>query len=243
MRKLTLTVLFLGGPYFLTGCATLKKGRVDVRGGLTAISYDLDIGQRLQTTPVHPDDASFLSGNTTTNLTGGWQPFSTEVGFAALWGDKIRFETGLMTRISYPEEEWRKGIFDTRQQVSDMRPSANGSHVYTLFKPGRLTVTPFIGVRASLSRAVRVMLEAGLPWTDFEVESGHDRYGNWQRVQKDSWSGLGRNASLSFNFGKGENAYYVGVMREDFPAEFAGEDSPISSFGVFGGWVLRLEED
>jgi len=203
-----------------------------IRSGIDVIGYDVNLGKKFQTTPVHPDDADFLHGETTTNV-GGKVDGAPRIGLEGSWGIKeARFK--LVGDIRYnllsSRTGYRVGIYDTEQQISDPRPAANGSFVFTQFRPNPFTFIPSIGFESTLSDKLVLEFELGLPYTGFDVRSGHDRYGRWQTVQKDSWNGFG----LSFGGAIGwhisdDLTFFLNGGYETYNPKFAGEKAKVGA--------------
>ena len=210
---------------------------------LEYLKYDVNLGKKIQTTPVHPDDSSFLSGETTTDVGGTGSvglKYSLEGSIGNEW---LRgFVKGaLRYNALSSQDEYKRGIYDTKQQESDTRHPSSGSFVFTHLDVGLLTFIPSAGLEAKLSEKFLLSAEYGFPYMGFEARSGHDRFGAWQTVQKDSWDGFGRMWGLNLTYipeserdWTGDkwsfNVYY---MQEKYTPNFAGEDAKIQT-GVFG---------
>jgi hypothetical protein len=189
------------------------------------------VSKSLRTTPVHPDDSSFLSGETTTGNPRG-------LGSAVKAG--IAASAGTPGFRVYAGGDLKYGAFSAigarKQQDSDPRPESQGSFVDTRLIPV-YTVLPLVGVEAALGSTV-LRAEAGVPYSKYKVESGHERFGKFKKVQEESWKGKGVHVRGDVLFRISEDWRFGGsVGYEHFDAEFAGEKSDIESILGF----LQLE--
>lgn len=247
--KTRLTMLLLVGALASYGCTLgLKKEKKQgiyhaARAyiGFDIIRYDVDLGKKIQTTPVHPGDSGFLSGATTTDVGGGWD-CAPKVRLESSFGNK-NFRLRIGTDVRYNVSSltgYREGIYDTRQQTSDTRPPGSGSFVYTQLKPDSFTYVPSIGLEATILENIILNAEYGFPYTGFEVSSGHDRYGKWQAVQEDSWKGFGRSIGGGIDFILDDEASLSLLVRQErYKPEFIGEKARIDA--LIGTVVFRHE--
>ncbi len=193
-----------------------------------------DLGSQIQTTPVHPDDSSFLTGQTTTNLDESDWGFGLTAGLVGSIGnDDLRLKIGADIRLNlFRKDDYREGIYDVKQQVSDTRPASSGSFVFTQVIPDYFTYIPFAGVEKVLSESLLLSFEFGLPYMKWEVRSGHDRWGKWQTVQEDSWSGFGRRYTGTIAFKRdGKNVWFISGFYERYRPEFAEGKADATCFG------------
>ncbi|MFH1308110.1 MAG: opacity family porin [archaeon] len=170
--------------------------------GLDFNFYNLKINDDVQTVDVHPDDAGFLSGTTDTNLNSG-EDIGLRLGVEGSYGtDVLRFLFGADAIINsgFFADGYREGMYDVKKQSSDRRPGDNASFVYTQFVPGLVTLEPYVGGRIS-SESIGLVGKIGLPlMIDAEVESGHDRYGEFESVTSESDNPIGISGSLGIEY-------------------------------------------
>jgi hypothetical protein len=153
---------------------------------------------------------------------------------------ELRVGVGLDARINpLAQTEYREGIYKTEQQSSDQRAPQNGSFVYTIIKPKWFTAIPVATAEANLGD-LRIRAEAGIPYGGFEVESGHDRWGEWDAVQRESWKGFGRRYTLGADLPVSEGIR-VGIFGgvEKYNVEFDGEKGKINA--ILGAVQLGLD--
>jgi hypothetical protein len=240
----------IAGSTALGGCAGYYKqgeqhdkegfyAETELRGGFEYMQYRAKLGDKIQTTPVHPDDW-FLSGATKAEVKRGWDiPIRGGAG-ASVGIPELRVGAGLDARINplHASEE-REGIFKTEQQSSDKRAPQDAAFVYTDLKPAWFTIIPTLTAEANLGD-VRIRAEAGMPYGGFKVESGHDRYCELEPVQRDSWKGFGRRFTLGADIPVTEGLR-VGIMGgiEKYNVEFCGEKGKIDV--ILGAVQLGLE--
>jgi len=238
MKKAWIFVCLLALP----GCSIYQKqiplgehttGKLAVEGVIDGISYDVELGEAIQTTDVHPDDSGFLNGETTTDVSS-----ALDLGFRfglhyTQYYRKLGLKAGLDARFNLYTSGggYRTGIYDTEQQSSDTRPPGSGSFVYTKLQCGYFTPIPFLGLQYRGSRWL-LELDAGLPYGHFKAESGHDRFGDWEKVQRETWTGWGQwyQARIGLITQK-DRAYVLGVYMEEYEAEFLEEPADISAVG------------
>jgi hypothetical protein len=243
-----------------SGCGMKVYRDKEIGGGIYAggaadfgLEYlrwdDIKLGKKIRTTPVHPDDASFLSGDTTTD-----NPRRPDSGLAlrtSLEGsaglERVRLKVGGAARFSGSSDDYREGSYDVKQQSSDTRPAADGSFVFTQFTPDTTTLIPYVGIEViPVKNYLRVGVEYGFPYTGFEVTSGYDRYGNWQTHQSEHWSGFGQRVGATIHYSPwGEDSgtcLFLFVGKETYKPTFAGEKAEIGTLSgsVFLGfkWIF-----
>jgi hypothetical protein len=185
--------------------------------------YTADLDTAFATTPVHPADAGFLTGSTSVQpdsymnagLRLGIIGYATS-GYVRLgMGCDAAFNTlgGL--------DSEREGMYDTRQQVSDTRPAGSGSFVFSQVTPSYWTIMPCLEASVGNFESITFTLGIGFPFMEWEAKSGHDRFGSWQTVQDDSWTGVGTRFYLAGNFNLDDNmAFSLGGYTEKYSPGF-----------------------
>ena len=240
----------IAGAATLAGCAGYyKQGEEahkegfyiesELRGGMEYMQYRAKLGNKIQTTPVHPDDW-FLSGETKAEVKRGWDiPVRGGAGMS-VGTPELRVGAGLDARINplHASKE-REGIFQGEQQSSDKRAPQDGSFVYSDLRPTWFTIIPTIIAEANLGD-LRIRAEAGMPYGGFDFESGHDRYSELSPVQRYSWKGFGKRGTIGVDFPITEGLR-VGVMGgvEKYNVELGGEKGKIDV--ILGAVQLGLE--
>lgn len=255
LTKFDLVTGILSAAIFLGGCsvgnASKKEGLYPLAGfnlGAESIKYKVKkLGKKIQTTPVHPDDSGFLTGQTTTNLEGDKErDFALKVGgdigvgYNADSAD-VRFRFGGDIRYNpLSGSDFREGLYDTKQQVSDVRPPGSGSFVFTQLNPDAITLIPRIGIETTLFEKLDFGVEVGFPYMEWAIKSGHDRWGRWQTVQKDSWKGFGKRYAGKIGWRLENGLIFLSVFKESYKPDFAGEDAEIEDVGIFIGYEYRF---
>ena len=228
MKKL---LCFLITVLFLTTVATASIEH-DFDIGITY--YSINLGDKIQTTHTHVDDYSYLGhGDTTASINnaldfsfGGSVDFvSDNDGVKWLFGIGGRLNAGILT------SGYRGGNYQVEQQRGDERRKDQQSYVFTQFIPYPV-IEPHVGVKFKLFDH-DTTIRYGLPWTWFRVKSGHDRYGRWETVQNEMWSGFGQSASIGMNMDKYLEGFYWGVKYERYRLEFANEIGLIEGYTIF----------
>ena len=131
--------------------------------------YDVNLGDKIQTTPVHPDDGGAAAGSATTDITTYiayiWShpkerpsalPYAS-IGYEASIGthfSRLRFGTDIRY---FSETDYRRGIFDVEKQ-----PIPFQSYAFTQFNQ-TFTTTPFIGFEKILGQ--HILLEPRYQFT------------------------------------------------------------------------------
>ena len=264
--KTKLGILVLAAASALSsnsGCSYVQN--VDSFSGLdkleTNLSFDFlyyysHLGKKIQTTPVHPDDAGFLTGETSTNVAGSGLEIVPRCGIRQpilnLEGI-IKLKVGADCKFNLMGQAENGGIYDVRQQVSDIRPADQGSFVFTWVKPYILTLNPLVELEITPfeNKNLKFGLEYGNTYTGFEVLSGHDRWGYWDPVQRESWSGHGHSFGIKFNWGENkydkyqkfctpadcDKATFIFLGKESYRnMEFAGEKAKIDAYSIYLGF-------
>jgi len=240
-RKSSLFLLFVGISLFYGGCSSVKP-----RIGFELTQWEVkELGGKIQTTPVHSDDSGFLTGRTITNLDGDktWDVAPKAGLLASIGDDNLRFNIGADIRYNplSHKDDYHEGLYDWRQQVSDTRPPSQGSFVFTQLTPDYFTYIPFVGVERKLSERLCLGFEVGFPYMQWEVRSGHDRWGRWETVQRDSWSGFGMRYTGNVLFKINENGeFFISPFYEQYNPEFAGQGAKIRGLGLFLGVGWRF---
>lgn len=236
--KILLLFVFVAvGVFFLGGC---RSPGVETRFGLDVVNYKPELGKNISTTPVHPDDSAFLSGETTTAPSGydsDHRGSALKLGFfSGIGSESLRIVGGIDGRwnLMHYRDGFREGIFSVKQQVSDFRPPSSGSFVFTQVVPGAYTLIPSVGIEGKLGERLILGGSIGFPYMEWEVRSGHDRFARWETVQRDSWKGFGTmyTATLGMELDD-RNKLLVSFFHEKYRPDFAGESATISGRGLF----------
>ena len=216
----------------VAGCTSSYNSRAD----FDIIYYDIDLGRKLQTTPVHPDDTPFLTGETEADLDSGWD-MGIKGGLEGKFGsEKVKVKAGADVRFNFSSlnDNYRCGIHRTEQQESDPRPENTGSHVFTQLTPDYFNYIPFVGIEGNVNKDFKLGLELGFPYSGFKFRSGHDRYSRWDAVKKDEWNGFGTRISGNLECKMGYNSWFnFSLAWESYKPEFEGEKTEIDGY-MFG---------
>lgn len=224
---------------------------VEARMGLDYVYYRTKLPHQIETTPVHPDDAGFLTGETRADVDSGYD-IAPKLGLGAslggenlrlIVGGDVRYNPGATTSDDDSDAynftwEYGDGIYQRKQQASDTRSMDSGSFVFTSFDPEGVTYVPSVGIEATFFKKIRLGIEAGLPYSRFKVRSGHDRFRRWQTVQKDSWTGYGESFGASIGCiddnpsDAKRSSISLSVRQERYEPRFAGERAEIDSFVI-----------
>jgi len=197
------------------------------------------LGNKIQTTPVDPADAGFLSGETTTDLDKGYDVglVAGVVGSTGL--EWLRLRAGVDARFnisSLTRGQYRTGSNDTRQQSTDTRPPSSGSFVYTQFSCDPITLIPYVGLDLMLLGGFFVGGEVGIPYSGSEVQSGQDRWAEWKANQKDHWGGQGIKYGIKIGIAKHDEdlpSMALKFEKESYlNAEFGGEKASIDRISL-----------
>ncbi|MEE9274463.1 MAG: hypothetical protein V3V62_04040, partial [bacterium] len=110
------------------------------------------------------------------------------------------------------------------------------SFVFTQLIPDPVTLIPFVGFELLMTKDFWIGAELGLPYTGFDVRSGHDRFSSFETVRKDSWDGFGKSGSGRLSYVVSDNVEIFAVGgQEKYTPRFAGEKATIRIvFGFFG---------
>jgi len=236
---------------FVAGCGVVSKpiiGQkrddflVRARGSVELAYFDAkELGTKIRTTPVHPEDAGFLRGQTTTDLISEFValPKAGLIGF--LGDESLRLTASIDLRLNrFSDPGYKEGLYDRKKQVSDIRPPFSGSFVYTQIVPGYFTYIPSVGIEGNIDWLM-LGFELGFPYTNWEVESGHDRWGKWEKVQSDSWSGFGRRYTGTVGAQVDESVIlFLSGFYEQYQPTFLGESAKFDIIGGFGGVMLKF---
>ncbi len=236
MKKVVVTIAIMVAVAVTSMAAELKlvKGfgyNVDV------FSYTAKVPNSLQSTEPHRND-SFLHGTTTTDI-GSEDAFGVAL---KLGGDlgvcldskyvdailKFGLEAGIYGACN---DEYREGLYDVRQQVSDNRTS--GSYGYTQVHSDWWTYMPYVGLDFVFNDFFMVGVDYGVPYVDWTVHSGYDRWGRWERVQE--WSDMIAGALYRLKIGiKADEGFNVSLayFTSEFESEAAGEPVKFENEGL-----------
>ena len=210
------------------------EGTHGLRYGLDAEFLNVNLDDDVKTTPVHPDDAGFLTGTTITDIEGsaldhlnvvpyvGWDIGVGTENVKVVGGAAIRFNLIAL------QDGYREGIHGVEQQSSDPRGSM-GSFAYTYVEMGLVTLEPDVGIRIDGDNNLWAEFRVGFPYSSVDVESGWDRWGAWEKFDSSSWRGFGQRFSVT-----------VGVAETDAGNMFlrAYYLTYDMDFGKLGGWGL-----
>ncbi len=221
------------------GCAVTPSreyNSIALRSGLETSVYSIDIGEKVQTTPTHPDDSI--------------QPTETSAKLSSHYGNGVR----LGLENSYGNDDYRLGIgWDTRyvfcrdggrlEMLAEKRQETNGSESYafTRLTPMKFGHALFVRGEKKVYGNIRLGAEVGFPYSGFTVESGRDRYGKWETLRKERWSGFGRLFRLTLDAGLSERyimSFSAGF--ESFEPDFGGESGRIQSVTASGGITISF---
>ena len=244
--ELIVTAIVFGGC--VSSISSVEKGQniyslAESRFSVEIIRYKASLGEKITTTPVHPDDSSFLSGETSVepNKKNTWAP---SLGlFGSIGTKELRLVCGISSRSNplHYNDGTREGFYDNRQQVSDLRPPSEGSFVFTQLKPDAFTFIPSVGLECSIDH-LTIRGSFGLPYMKWTARSGHDRYSSWETIQRDSWRGFGKRYALTLDFNSNEDnnqKYFISYFNEKYEPKFAGEDATLSGNGLMIGILHR----
>lgn len=172
-----------------------------IRAGLDVEVLKFDLDDDAKTTPVHPDDAGFLSGDTSVGIEEdewknpnfvpwvGWNVKAGTENLQAVGGFALRLNTASLN------EEYQEGYHGVAPQSSDTR-GGHGSFNYTRVEISPVTLEPDVGVRCQYED-IWAEFRVGFPYTRFKSESGWDRWGKWQKYQGENWDGFGQRLSVT----------------------------------------------
>jgi len=152
------------------------------RFGVQILAYNISLGNKIQTTSVHKDDAGFLTGSTTNNLSSGTdfgmilgfekELYSTEPHYFALNGG-VDFRVNI---LGLDRDSYQSGFYESIEQNSDTRPSYSCSMVFTQLSPNYYTIIPRIECLVEIFKDYFISVEIGAPYMEYRVTSGHDRW-------------------------------------------------------------------
>ena len=206
------------------------------RVGVDAFYTKANVSKQLRTTGPHPDDP-FLSGDTTTGNPSGVN-VALKVGAVASAGTPD-FRVYAGGDVRYGGHEIFSATEDRKQQISDTREPQFGSYAFTQLLQ-LYTAMPVLGIEKVLGDFT-VRAEVGLPYSWYQVRSGHDRYNKFEQVQQDRWDGWGQHVRADFLYKVTDNwSAGLSVGYEHFKAEFGGEKSDIESFLGFLQFEYKL---
>jgi len=157
--------------------------------------------------------------------------------------DVMKVYAGTSVRVNpiHWADGYREGIYSIRKQVSDVRDDANASFVFSQVRPGAMSLVPAAGLRVAIDRWM-FQGEVGFPLQKWYVRSGHDRFGRWQTVRRDDWTGFGMRYSgtIGWEMDEDGSGFFATVSYEDFPrVKFAGQRAHVSGVGALLGIMFR----
>jgi len=228
---------FLGG-----GCSAVNTNRlpgtpysaVDFRGSFDSVKYNVKLGKKAQTTRTHPDDTRLPPTDTEAPLdsyAANRLRFGLEVSFGI--DNELRFKAGADIGYGFSKEGEEVIILEERRQATDIPGSE--SYAFTRLTQDRFTFTPVIGAERDFYGVFRIGVEGGFPYTGFDVESGYDRFGQWQTVKNNSWSGYGKRFGINLDVLDSEyvmlpfRGMYIFAGNESFSPEVGGEKGTIKT--------------
>ncbi|MDP1729195.1 MAG: hypothetical protein Q8L27_03270 [archaeon] len=194
--------------------------------------YDLNESKSI---PVHPDDASFLHGDTEIKAKGRdfLYGFNANIGIAErLETPYLIFKLGGDLELSLDKQNI---CHEYKQQISDTRDPGISSFVYDRIDPELLSVTPFMGVKAKLGDFEPYM-EYGIPIKKFTREWGHYRWAKESSIGKESDSVTGRKFSVGLIY-EGEllnepRGLGLEFSKEDYSTKFGDIENSSILFNI-----------
>jgi len=203
------------GALGISGCNTGDAHRrnefypaIAPRVGVDIISYETKYPASSETTFVHDADGGPSKGSARAQIKG-YDSAGFKLGLEGSVGwDYLRLKTGFDTRFNSNSS---RNSYRTYQGDSETAPQPIPwqSYAYTQTWNSPMTYIPFVGIESNLDW-LKLGVEYGWPKMGFNVERGHDRYGKWETVEKQSWNGTGSRLGT-----------YIGVRP-------GGKESPIS---------------
>jgi hypothetical protein len=248
MQILTLAGAVLFSPQARAG----HYIETSLEGGLEGIYYNIDLGDKIQKTPLHPTDLSIVSDPKNSNYDPNYRNYADGVaadvesgksgaftarGKISYGTERIRAAARLHVRFSSASDEYRRGIFAAAEQQLPWR----GSYAFTQVEPNTVALIPSAGAEIIFGR-LTLDGEVCFPYTGFTVRSGHDRWGKWKTVQEENWKGfgLGFGAGILWNPDNSKTYAFGRYRREKYKPIFAEEEGDISgdafSFGMGVRW-------
>jgi hypothetical protein len=200
-----------------------------------------------KTIPVHPADASFLSGNTDVKAGSAPDLVVLDLGLEARYGKKEGFnifggvdlELDLgVNQMGYSSagdrQDW--GMYSSKQQSSDTRPESTGSFVYDKLEQDTFSLIPFLGVGYKFEN-YSLDFEYGLHSRKFKREWGHERSNNEESVGSENYDSLGNRFSIKLGIGERvKDQITLQLMYEDYSLK----KSDGSSAGKLGCYSLGV---
>ncbi len=220
------------GEYYVAKKESIRQGKEppkqefkvypEYRFGASVVYTKTKLPAGIRTTPVHPEDVDFLTGETTTNSPTGYdlRPKAGAVLSAGI--PQMRFYAGgelEWSPNSVTKPSWR--VYETEKQTSDSLPTEFASFVFTeLTQP--YTLRAVAGLETILE-PFTFRIEGMLPYSSFKVESGHYRFGKFETVQTEEWKGWGKGvgASMLYDGPPMRIGVYLGI--EKFEPDFGGK--------------------
>jgi hypothetical protein len=218
--KSKIAALMIAGSALASGCIYNKEmparegiyPSARIGGGVELTGYILELGKNIQTTPMHPDDGGPSAGGAITNLEDGFGlAFRTDLE-GSVGTDYLRIKAAAGARVGIP------GGYE--------------SYAFTQLNHD-FAFIPSVGLKAKVSKNVFLSVDANFPYSGFTATSGHDRYGQWQTVQRDHWQGWGFGVAGTVEARIEENwTGSVSLGWEEYKPEFGGEKAKIDAIIV-----------
>ena len=240
MVRISLPALVLGIALLGTGCSTMvfddkplnQPGvyfQTRVRVAYDIVGWDPGLSSVQRTVPVHPNDGGPANGAVTLDIGGSTS--GPRLGLLAAIGPNfLRLVFGGEVRINPMADDEEFGVGQHDHEMQPL-PFLHESRGYALFDPNQYTLTPFIGVESIIFKQFILGLEYGAPHTEFTWEKGHERFDEFQIIEKDVWDGRGHSGRIRFGYIFSEDLGYVGIeyAREHYDAEFSGIDTDVDA--------------
>lgn len=220
------------GEYYAAKKESIKQGKEmpkqefkvypEYRFGANAVYVKTKLPAKIRTTPVHPEDSEFLTGETTTNSPEGYDLRPKAGAILSAGIPQMRFYAGGELEWSVnsaTKPNWR--VYETEKQTSDPLPSEFASFVFTeVTQP--YTLRAVAGLETMLD-PFTFRIEGKLPYGFFKAESGHYRFGEFEIVQTEEWKGWGRGigASILYEGPPLRIGVYLGI--EKFEPDLGGK--------------------
>lgn len=189
------------------------------------LAYSMpEIPDALQTVPAHPADSP--TGETTADL----EPYFNyafklnlrvplyESGDSLLYG-------GVDLGVGPATSAYREGIYDT-----ELCDYGGESYAYVQLIPSYFSAAPVLGLQYSA-----IFAEISFPYTGFTLENGHDRYGDWEEVEKYEWQGFGQRYLVGFSL---YDKLQPGIYYENYTVDFGGHQAIFNVIGLRMAYYL-----
>lgn len=188
--------------------------------------YSLDLNESKKI-PVHPDEASFLHGDTEVKAGSAWDFLVLDFGAEARFGKKKGFNIfggadleidGIQSRVDYSNGRHDTGMFTSKQQSSDTRPKRSGSFVYDKLEPKLFPIIPFVGVGFKGKR-YSFDLEYALSNREFERKWGYHRFGEEEAIGSEKYDSKGSRFAFGIEDFKADFIWNLQLMYENYDLE------------------------